>query len=214
MAGETVPSVCHRLPSGAKLGLTFAVVLMAVLIPPESWPLSGLLFCVIFAGQTLANIPMRYLLRRLMLFLPPVVLVALSFPMSQGFQAGWSMSAAIVIRSSLALMAGIWMVHVLPIEELLKTLKRYKVPMVLIATLAFAYRYVFVLWEELDKMRTARRARSFGNPSLWTRWKISVQLLGMLLLRALNRAERVHGAMCARGWDGEIRTLEASRDSE
>jgi cobalt/nickel transport system permease protein len=145
------------------------------------------------------------------IFLPPVLLVALSFPMSQGFQTGWSVSAAIVIRSTLALMAGIWMVHVLPFEEMLSALKRWKVPMVLIATLAFAYRYVFVLWEELDKMRTARRARTFGSPGLWSRWKTSVQLLGMLLLRALTRAERVHGAMCARGWDGEVRSLK-SRD--
>ena len=70
-----------------------------------------------------------------MIFLPPVTLVALSFPMSQGFRAGWSVSAAILLRSTLALMAGIWMVHVLPFEELLLTLRRYKVPMVLITTL-------------------------------------------------------------------------------
>ena len=212
MPAENGPSLCHRLPSGAKVGLTFAVVLLAVVIPPESWPLSGLLGCVIFVGHTLANIPIRYLVRRLMIFLPPVVLVAISFPMSQGFQTGWQVSAAIVIRSTLALMAGIWMVHVLPFDELLATLKRYKVPMVLIATLAFAYRYVFVLWDELDKMRTARRARSFGTQSLWSRWKLSAQLLGMLLLRALTRAERVHGAMCARGWDGEVRSLDGARD--
>jgi cobalt/nickel transport system permease protein len=194
-----------------KLGLTFGIVLAAVLTPPEFWPLSGLLGCVIFAGQTLANIPMRYLAHRLLIFVPPLMLVALSFPMSQGFQTGWSVSVAILLRGTLALMAGLWMVHVLPFEELLQTLRRWKVPMILITTLAFTYRYVFVLWDELDKMRTARRARTFGSPGLWSRWRTSAQLLGMLLLRALSRAERVHGAMCARGWDGQIRTLEDSR---
>ena len=202
------PSVCHRLPAGARLGLTFGIVLAAVVTPPEFWPVHGVLGCLIFAGQTLANIPIRYLLHRLMIFIPPVVLVALSFPMSQGFQAGWSVSAAILLRSTLALMAGIWMVHVLPFDELLSTLRRYKFPMILITTLAFAYRYVFVLWDELETMRTARRARTFGSPGLWSRWRTSAQLLAMLLLRALSRAERVHGAMCARGWDGRIRTLD------
>ena len=205
------PSVCHRLPAGARLGLAFGVVLAAVLTPPEFWPLSGVLGCLIFAGQTLANIPLRYLARRLVIFVPPVMLAAISFPMSQGFQTGWSMSVAILLRSTLALMAGIWLVQVLPFEELLLALRRYKLPMVLITTLAFAYRYVFVLWDELDKMRTARQARTFGNPGLWSRWKTSAQLLGMLLLRALSRAERVHGAMCARGWDGQIRTLDESK---
>ncbi len=193
------------------MGLTFGIVLAVVLTPPEFWPLSGLWGCFIFAGQTLAKIPVRYLVHRLMIFVPPVLLVALSFPMSQRFQTGWSVGAAILIRSTLALMAGVWMVHVLPFEELLLTLRRYKVPMILIATLAFAYRYVFVLWDELEKMRSARQAHTFGRRAFWSRWKTSVQLLGMLLLRALSRAERVHGAMCTRGWDGEIRTLDESR---
>jgi cobalt/nickel transport system permease protein len=70
------------------------------------------------------------------------------------------------------------------------------------------YRYIFVLWDELDKMRVARRARSFGQTGLWFRWKTSAQLIGMLMIRAMSRAERVHGAMCARGWDGRVRTLE------
>jgi energy-coupling factor transporter transmembrane protein EcfT len=34
----------------------------------------------------------------------------------------------------------------------------------------------------------------------------------MLLVRALERAERVHGAMCARGWDGHVRV--APREDE
>lgn len=202
------PSVCHRLPAGIKLLLPFAVVLIALSTPPEFWPLHGLLGCLIFAGQTLANIPLSYLVFRLAIFLPPVTLVALSFPMSQGFHTGWSVSAAILLRSTLALMAGIWMVRVLPFEEMIQTLRRYKVPMILLSTLAFAYRYLFVLWDELDKMRTARQARTFGAPGTWSRWKTSAQLLGMLVLRALTRAERVHGAMCARGWDGQIRTLD------
>ena len=65
----------------------------------------------------------------------------------------------------------------------------------------------FVLWDELDKMRTARKARTFGAAGLWHRWKTSAQLIGMLLIRAMERAERVHGAMCSRGWDGRVRTL-------
>jgi cobalt/nickel transport system permease protein len=33
-------------------------------------------------------------------------------------------------------------------------------------------------------------------------------MIGMLLIRALERSERVYGAMCARGWDGTLRTLD------
>ena len=60
----------------------------------------------------------------------------------------------------------------------------------------------------MDKMRSARRARNFGGAGLRYRWATAAQLLGMLLIRAMERAERVHGAMCARGWDGHVRTTD------
>ena len=33
-------------------------------------------------------------------------------------------------------------------------------------------------------------------------------LIGLLFLRAFERAERVHGAMVARGWQGTLRSLD------
>ena len=96
----------------------------------------------------------------------------------------------------------------MPFDQLLVTLRRLWVPAIIVAMLSFMYRYIFVLWDELDKMRVARRARSFGGVSLWHRWTSAAQLLGMLLIRAMERAERVHGAMCARGWDGHMRTID------
>ncbi len=70
------------------------------------------------------------------------------------------------------------------------------------------YRFVFVLWDELDTMRTARSARTFAKRGALFRWRNSAQMIGMLLIRALGRSERVYGAMCARGWDGTLRTLD------
>jgi cobalt/nickel transport system permease protein len=71
--------------------------------------------------------------------------------------------------------------------------------------MSFLYRYSFVLLDELDKMRTARQARSFGAADWHSRWKTNAQLMGQLLIRAMNRGERVHGAMCARGWSGDAK---------
>ncbi len=39
-------------------------------------------------------------------------------------------------------------------------------------------------------------------------WSLLGGLIGMLFLRTFERAERVHGAMVARGWDGTIRSLD------
>jgi cobalt/nickel transport system permease protein len=82
------------------------------------------------------------------------------------------------------------------------------VPTILLAILAFMYRFLFVLWSELDTMRAARRARSFDRAGVVFRWRNAAQMIGMLLIRSLSRSERVYGAMCARGWDGTVRTLD------
>ena len=61
-------SVCHTLPAGAKLVLTLLAILAAGLIPLEHWPAQGLLLAVVFTGLSLAGVTMRYLARRLALF--------------------------------------------------------------------------------------------------------------------------------------------------
>ena len=77
----------------------------------------------------------------------------------------------------------------------------------LVAMLAFMYRYIFILWDELARLRHARDARDFGFGSFRMRWVANAQLIGLLLLRAMERAERTHHAMLARGWDGSMRFL-------
>lgn len=212
-AAESPPIADRGWSDRLKLVLTAAAVVAGALIPPEFWPAHGVLIVLVFVGQTLAGIPLRYLLRRLALFLPVVLLLSISFPLAQGFQQGWGIATAILLRTTLAFMAALWLVNVLPFDRMLITMRRLWVPELLIAMLAFMHRYVFVLWDELDRMRTARRARSFGPVGWRSRWRTSAQLIGMLLIRALGRAERVHGAMCARGWDGRLRTLDDSGSS-
>lgn len=198
----------HRLPPVVKLAITFILVGVGLCLSPERWPAFGVLASIVLIGHSLARVPLAYLGRRLALFLPMALLFAISIPVSQGFRAGWDLMFAILLRSVLAFLALLWLVNVLPFEQLLATLRRLRVPDVFIAMLSFMYRYSFVLWSELDKMRTARRARAFGRAGVGGHWSTSAQMIGMLLIRAMERAERVYGAMCARGWDGRVRTLD------
>jgi cobalt/nickel transport system permease protein len=202
-------TICHRLPATWKLGLTLAVIVIAVSLPFSLWPIHGCLACLVFVGHSLARIPVGYLVRRVAWLLPFVLGLAASVALSRSSVASaataWSIAGAIIVRSSLAFLAALWLVHVTPFDELLATLRRLHVPVLLISLMSFLYRYSFVLLDELDKMRTARKARSFGAAGWRSRWKTNGQLVGSLLIRALDRGERVHGAMCARGWNGEAR---------
>lgn len=201
-------SPCHRLPPLLKIGLALAVIFAGVAIPFENWPAFGVLGCVVFTGHSIASIPLRYLLKRLFIFLPFIGAMAISLPLSQGFSHGWELMLTIVCRGTIAFLSSLWLINVMPFAQLLVTLRRLRVPAVFVAILAFMYRYVFVIWDELDRLRTARKARSMGRTSLLFRWKSLAAMLGMLLIRSLTRAERIHGAMVSRGWTGEVHWLD------
>jgi len=201
-------SVCHRLPPVLKLVLAVSVIVAGAAIPVRYWPAYGVLGCLVFVGHSIAGVPFGYIVKRLLLFLPFIGSMAISLPLSQGFDRGWDLMLTILFRGTLAFLVSLWLVNVMPFEQLLVTLRRLRVPAIVVAILAFMYRYVFVVWDELDSLRLARKTRSYGRGSLWFRWKTLAQMLGMLLIRSLNRAERIHGAMQARGWDGEVRWLE------
>lgn len=113
---------------------------------------------MLFAALALARIPFRYVARRLGGFLVLALLFGIGVPLSQGFHGGWEIMAGIVFRSTESFLAGLWLVNVIPFDQLLVTLRRSGCPAILLAILAFMYRFVFVLWDELDTMRTARRA--------------------------------------------------------
>lgn len=198
-------TICHRLPVRLKIVLTLAVILAAALLPVSLWPLQGCLVCIAFIALSAAEIPLAYLSGRLLMFLPLVLFMALAVPLSREFSGGWDVAAAIVFRAIVAFLAALWLVNTTPFDRLLAGLGGLGMPRIFTALLAFVYRYLFVLFDELARLRTAQRARTFDPPTMRDRWKNAVRLLGMLLIRSMNRAERIHGAMCARGWTGKMK---------
>jgi cobalt/nickel transport system permease protein len=72
--------------------------------------------------------------------------------------------------------------------------------------LLFLHRYIFVLTGEAQRLSTARSLRSGGRQRVGL--TLYAGLLGHLLLRAFERAQRIHLAMLARGFDGRLRLVD------
>lgn len=202
-------SPCHRLPTGMKLASAFAVILGSLLVPAEVWPIQIALLGFVMAGVALGGIPFGYLLHRVKCFVPFVLMFCLSIRLGSLAPDRNILVANLLLRSLVCFAAALWLVNVSPFDSLLASLRRLGLPKIAVALLGFMYRYLFVVFDELDRMRQAREARSFGKISTARTWSLRSQLLGMLLVRGLSRAERVHGAMCARGWDGTVRRLDS-----
>ncbi len=189
---------------------TLAFVIAVVATPLGHWRIAcveGLLLAFVVG---LAGIDPRLLLRRwlalLMLVSFLAVLVARGHPLRDDLGIA-VVASAIVVKNGLAVLALLTLAAVTPFPRVLAASRRLGVPEVLVAILHFMYRYAHVLGEELDRMVKARRSRTFRRSGR-LEWELYSGMIGMLFLRSMERGERVHDAMLARGWDGTIRTLD------
>ena len=86
---------------------------------------------------------------------------------------------------------------------------RWKLAAVLVALLA--YRYAFLLADELRRLRVALRVRGFTPRADRHGYRTVGHALGAVLVRGSDRADRVADAMRCRGFDGRFHTLTAFR---
>ena len=94
-----------------------------------------------------------------------------------------------------------------PITTTLKAAHNLRVPGLIVQLLMLSYRYVFVLGDELARLRIALRVRGFRNRPSRHAYRTVGHLAGALLLRGYERAERVGQAMACRGFHGEFHAL-------
>jgi cobalt/nickel transport system permease protein len=66
------------------------------------------------------------------------------------------------------------------------------------------YRFTFVMVETLEDLVKAARARGASLSEFWPNRRTYARILGMTLLTAIERSERLVKSMEARGYDGDI----------
>lgn len=89
---------------------------------------------------------------------------------------------------------------------------RLHLPATLVDIAVLTYRYLFLLAEEAERIRQAQ-ANRLGHRTGWTSVKSFGTLIGMIVVRSYDRAERVHEAMLLRGYNGNVTgTVEMARN--
>jgi cobalt/nickel transport system permease protein len=97
------------------------------------------------------------------------------------------------------------------LEATLRALHALRVPGLLVQLVLLTYRYVFVLMDELGRLRVAVRVRGYRNRVSRHSYRTIGHVAGTLLVRGYERSERVGQAMRCRGFDGRFRSLTAFR---
>lgn len=192
-------SPLHILEPRSKL-LAFTALIVCVLsIPSGRSPLFVAYFFATAILMGISQIPLPFIVGRTLLILPFIILASLAAPWK-----GFSGLASLFVRAVLCLILLILLTNTTRFMELLRGLRKLGCPQVLAMNLSFLYRYFFVLTEEAMRMKQARDCRRVGRAPLFKELKILSSMLGTLLIRSFERAERMHGAMLSRGYAGEF----------
>lgn len=218
-----INSLIHRLNPRMKVISLFAFILFVIFTRPTSFIALVLYGALIAVLILLSKIPLGFILKKSLVIIPFVLMVAIFIPfLKKGEVAGgysfgtlkltitydglmifWN----ILVKAYLCILSMILLITSTKLADLLKALEKLKVASIFVIILSFMYRYIFVVQDELMKMKQAKEARTTGG-SRWLHTKVLANMLGVLFMKTYERAENVYLAMCSRGFDGQIKTID------
>lgn len=172
------------------------------------------LYCaIILAVAGLCKIPAAYLLKRMLIVSPFILMAALFYPVSVmpagevTLISGWKPLAeaglSVFLKASLAVLILILLTTTEKFHRLLMALRRLKVPSIITTISALLYRYIFLLADEM--LRTAR-ARESRTPGVLMRGRLKVygNQVAVIFLRSWERSQVIYNSMLSRGFAGEF----------
>ncbi|MDV2988962.1 MAG: cobalt ECF transporter T component CbiQ [Dehalogenimonas sp.] len=216
-------SPVHRRDPRLKFLLSLLFIVAVVLTPEAGWLTFAAYFGMLAVVFALSRLPLGYVLKRSLVIVPFVLLLGIINVFTRpglellGFNLGsWHLGltdggliflGTLLARSWLSVLALILLSSTTPLPSLLKGLEKLRIPRVIVMILSFMYRYLFLLIDEVMRMKQARDSRTVGHLSRSFQAKTVGGMIGALFIRSYERGERVYAAMVARGFDGTSRTL-------
>ena len=148
------------------------------------------------------------------LALPALVLTP-GRPLADVPLTGWAITAQglktagyLVLRTAATTTFAFLLVFSTRWSHVLKALRAFHVPVVLVVVLGMTYRYILLLLDSAHDMFVARRSRSVGRLAGAERRRLLTQSAGVLLAKSLQLSGEVFLAMQARGYRGEVFVLD------
>jgi cobalt/nickel transport system permease protein len=197
----------------------FGLAIVGVAVLREPGPAAvALAFALFTAG--FAAVPGRWYHSRIALLLLTLIpfLIVVPFVVDSGNRlwewrflavtdAGLWLAVTLTMKAITLVTLGLTLVATAPMHVNLAAAGRLGVPRLLVQLGVLTHRYVYLLLDELNRLRVALRVRGFRNAMTGHAYRTVGQVTGTLLVRGSDRAEGVAHAMRCRGFDGRFRTV-------
>lgn len=220
---DTHPEPAERAPILRQVDPRLRVLAVGVfavaVVTLESFVALGFALALAVAALIHVRLPMGRTIKQVVTVDTFMIFVVISLPFTTpgetaftllGFPATWEGIGdgfRIALKANAIVLAMLTLVGTIGPVELGHTLARLRVPAMLVHLLLFTIRYIEVLHAEYQRLRIAMRTRGFRARTDMHTLRTFGYLIGMLLIRALDRSERIMQAMRCRGFNGTFPLL-------
>jgi cobalt/nickel transport system permease protein len=213
----TGDSLLHRLDPRVKI--VVAALFSVVVAVADRYGCLVTAVCLSLTLLFLARLSLREVFLRLLIVNAFIVFLWLFLPFTYGGEKLFSIgpldatregviyALLITVKSNTIVLALIALLATSPIITVGHALSHLYVPDKLIHLLFFTVRYLQVLHLEYDRLRDAMRIRAFKPGTNMHTYRSFAYLIGMLLIKSFDRADRIRKAMLCRGFQGRYYLL-------
>lgn len=206
----------HRLAPQCKIAAVVLFVIAVVTTPRGPWWPYAIYALALGVIAALGRVPALTILRR-MVIETPFVLFAVILPFATPgprtdilgvsvSMTGLESAGILLAKGTIGVIASIMLAATTQPRDLLLGLQRLHLPQLLVQIMTFMFRYIEVVFGEMDRMRIARESRGFRARHAG-HLRVVAQSAGALFIRCYERGERVHLAMLSRGYTGRMPVL-------
>jgi cobalt/nickel transport system permease protein len=210
----------HRLVPEVKIAAAVGMITCVAITPRQEMWAFALYAVIVMVLISISRVSPLFVLARLAA-VAPFVIFALFIPFIgtgdtttlwgielsiDGLWATWN----IIIKAVLGASISIVLTATTEVPDIIRGLGVLRVPALFTSIATFMIRYLELITEELGRMRVAMTARGYDPRWLYQARPIATSA-GAMFVRSYERSERIHSAMLARGFTGEMPIFDRRR---
>ncbi|SEL50625.1 MULTISPECIES: cobalt ECF transporter T component CbiQ [unclassified Butyrivibrio] len=194
--------------------LLISVMYIFTVVSFDKYALAPLILMAVYPafGFIVGELSLRMGIYRMRLILPLVLFVGILNPFFDrdilfyvgeiGISGGVISMITLMLKGFYAVLAAYILIATTSIEKLCHALRLIHVPKIIVIVILLIERYFFIMGEEADRIATAYKLRAPRQKGIhYSAWGT---LVGMWLIRSMDRAGVVYESMLLRGFKGDF----------
>ena len=195
-------TMIHKIDSSIKIIVTIIYVIKVLSI--KQFIISDIISIVLYPLILFkfGKVPVKFILKKV-LFIVPLILglsvinLIIDFSYSEIY-----FSVLLLFKCIFTLVGALLLIVTTGINNLAFGLKKLKIPNILIMQILMLHRYIILMMEECYRVKSAYELRTLGEKSMTM--KDYGRIIGQMLLKTIDKSEKVYEAMKLRGFDGDL----------